>query len=234
MSSSPELVVDWCSYQAAKYAVEHWHYSKVMPVGKLVKIGIWEGGQFIGAIIFARGAAGAGQVGRVVGLDDVNTTVAELARVALTTHHAPVTRIVSVALRMLSELCPGLRLVVSYADPEQGHNGAIYQAGNWVYHGRSAADVAYIDSSGRRWHSRLISKKGYKIVFGKVRPCPDMETLERIDLTPKYRYLYPLDRAMRRQIAPLAKPYPKRGPGVQGDTPADQAGGPGSSPGVRS
>jgi hypothetical protein len=26
----------------------------------------------------------------------------------------------------------------------------------------------------------------------------------------KYRYLYPLDSAMREQIAPLAKPYPKR------------------------
>ncbi len=28
----------------------------------------------------------------------------------------------------------------------------------------------------------------------------------------KYKYLYPLDRAVRRQIAPLAKPYPKREP----------------------
>jgi hypothetical protein len=29
----------------------------------------------------------------------------------------------------------------------------------------------------------------------------------------KYRYLMPLDPAMRAQIAPLAKPYPKRGTG---------------------
>jgi hypothetical protein len=29
----------------------------------------------------------------------------------------------------------------------------------------------------------------------------------------KHRYLYPLDDAMRKQIEPLRKPYPKRGTG---------------------
>ena len=29
-----DLKLDWCSYQAAKWAVEHWHYSKTMPVAK--------------------------------------------------------------------------------------------------------------------------------------------------------------------------------------------------------
>lgn len=27
-SPKPELRLDWCSYQAAKYAVEYWHYSQ--------------------------------------------------------------------------------------------------------------------------------------------------------------------------------------------------------------
>jgi hypothetical protein len=27
MSSKPVLKLDWCSHAAAKYAVEHWHYS---------------------------------------------------------------------------------------------------------------------------------------------------------------------------------------------------------------
>ena len=26
--SKPTLKLDWCSHEAAKYAVEHWHYSK--------------------------------------------------------------------------------------------------------------------------------------------------------------------------------------------------------------
>ena len=48
----PELHLDFCSYQAAQYACCHWHCSRKIPVGKLVKIGIWEGGKFIGATIF--------------------------------------------------------------------------------------------------------------------------------------------------------------------------------------
>ena len=50
------LRLDWCSYNAAKYAVMNWHYSKTMPVGKLVKIGVWEDCQFIGVVIYGRGA----------------------------------------------------------------------------------------------------------------------------------------------------------------------------------
>jgi hypothetical protein len=53
---SKGLYLDWCSHEAAKFAVEHWHYSKVIPKSKLAKIGVWEDGTFIGAIIFGVGA----------------------------------------------------------------------------------------------------------------------------------------------------------------------------------
>ena len=56
--TKPELRLDFCSYQAAQYACRRWHYSKKIPVGKLVKIGVWEDGKFIGAIIFGDGLLG--------------------------------------------------------------------------------------------------------------------------------------------------------------------------------
>ena len=58
-----------------------------------------------------------------------------------------------------------------------------------------------------------------------------------VDAVTKYKYLYPLDRAMRRQIEPLRKPYPKREPcgqRVNGDTIGDQPIETGSIPVVRS
>jgi hypothetical protein len=55
--NKPVLRLDWCSHAAAKYAVEHWHYSQTMPVGKLAKIGVWEDNKYIGAIIFGLGGA---------------------------------------------------------------------------------------------------------------------------------------------------------------------------------
>ena len=56
MNSRPELKIDWCTHEAAKYAVEHWHYSKRMPKSKLAKFGVWEGGKFVGCVIFGVGA----------------------------------------------------------------------------------------------------------------------------------------------------------------------------------
>ena len=49
---SVDLRVDWCDYQAAKYAVMHWHYSKAMPAGRNVYLGVWESNRFVGAVLF--------------------------------------------------------------------------------------------------------------------------------------------------------------------------------------
>lgn len=209
MSQKVELKIDWATHEAAKYACETWHYTKSVPVGKMVKLGVWEDGAFIGVVLYSCGSAGVGVIGKRLGLEPIH--VAELARVALrSSHKTPVTRIVSITLKKLKEITPGLRLLVSYADPEQGHIGGIYQGGNWHYTGRSSPDVAYIDQDGRRWHSRSVSETGFKTRHGKKTRAPSPVGMKKIELEPKYRYLMPLDAEMRAQIAPLAKSYPKR------------------------
>ena len=56
MQEKVDLKVDWATYEASKYACENWHYSRVTPVGKLVKVGAWENSKFIGVVLFGRGA----------------------------------------------------------------------------------------------------------------------------------------------------------------------------------
>lgn len=230
------LQVASCTRQAARYAVTHWHYSRTVPTAKVVHYGVWEDNRFIGAILFGDGASNT--MLRGYHLD--YTQGAELVRVALTEHHAPVSQIVSRALRLLQAHSPGLRLVLSYADPEHGHHGGIYQAGNWIYTGMTEPAEEYI-VNGRRMHGRALRKTRESHVRGGI---PTRNTLEwaRLVLDPdarmimgsiKHRYLYPLDRAMRRQLAPLARPYP-RGRGVHGDTSGDLPEGAGSTPAVRS
>lgn len=227
MSSKPVLRVDWCSHEAAKYAVEHWHYSRRMPRGKLAKLGVWEDGQFIGCVLFGQGN---GRLGTSYGLTMQQS--AELSRVALKVHNHPVSRIVSLSIKIMHRSFPSISLLVSYADPSQGHNGGIYQAMNWIYVGSSAPDIKYIDKTGQEWHSRSISKDGFKIQFGRRTYTPPVSECLAIPLPPKHKYLYPLDDAMRKQIAPLAKPYPKRSraEGVDSDTPAVHAGEGGAIP----
>lgn len=124
----PVLKLDWCSHAAAKYAVEHWHYSRRMPMPPLVSVGAWEDGVYVGCVLFSRGANA--QLGAPYGL--AMTECAELVRIALASHATPVTRIVAVALKFLRTNSPGLRLLVSYADPSEGHHGGIYQGGGWT------------------------------------------------------------------------------------------------------
>lgn len=200
------LTIDWAPHAAAVYATKHWHYSKSMPLPPIVKLGIWEDGAFIGVVLFSRGASSA--LGTPYGLK--TTEVCELTRVALTAHAAPVTRIIAIAIRMLRKRSPGLRLVVSFADPNKGHHGGIYQGGNWVYAGTSAPGVEYFDTSGRKWHPRQVSTKGYNKQYGVYRRVPKLQNLRRVSIAGKHRYLMPLDDSMRQQVKSLSQPYPKR------------------------
>lgn len=195
--SKVDLKLDWCSHEAAKYAVEKWHYSGRMPAGKLVKVGVWENKIFIGCVIFSRGANNT--LGSPYGLKQ--TECCELTRIALHQHQTPVSRIAAIAIKMLLKTSPHLRLIISFADPEQSHVGGIYQAGNWVYIGNTHSADEYV-VYGKRMHGRSM-RALYDTHIGK-------DFIKIIKGSSKYRYLYPLDDAMRKQIAPLAKPYPKR------------------------
>lgn len=223
-----DLRVDWCDYKAAKYAVEKWHYSRTLPAGKNVYLGVWEDGRYIGAVVFGTGVAPYACQAYGIGQQEI----CELVRVALHEHKASVSAIVARCLALLKRQSPGLRLITSYADPEQGHHGGIYQAGNWVYVGTIRAEWFEDAQTGQRINTKTLKtgRRGYATEL-KARGV-----IRSVYLT-KHKYLYPLDRKMRRQIEPLRKPYPKRvscGPSVESDTTGDQPAGVGATPAGRS
>lgn len=184
-----------------------------------MKIGVWEDGHYIGCVLFSRGANN--NMYKPYRL--TVTEACELTRVALANHQTPVSRIVAVAIKILRKHSPGLRLIVSYADPNHGHTGGIYQAGGWVYTGQTSEDFHAIDKRGRVWHSRQVSRTGVKRQYGELRRVPRHDECTIVPLAGKHRYLMPLDDAMCAQIAPLAKPYPKpRATSIESDALSDQ------------
>lgn len=224
--SKTNLSIDWATHQAAKYAVESWHYSRVLPVPPLVKVGAWENGEFIGVVIFSRGANN--NLLKPFGLSQ--TEGCELTRVALTKHKSQVSRIVRLAIQFLKRNSPELKLIVSFADPSEGHHGGIYQAGNWIYTGRQPPTTEYIAPDGKQWHGRMVSKDGRKKVQGKYRPCWRISQCSPVEKPGKHRYLMPLDNEMKNYILPLAKPYPKRAGSDTKDTADLQSAKGGSTP----
>src|ERR1700754_1130121 len=92
----PDLRLDFCTHQAANFACRHWHYSRKIPVGKLVKVGVWESGKFIVTIIFGDGLLRPKSV--VYGVVD-KFKVAEIVRIALREHQHEVSRMISITIK---------------------------------------------------------------------------------------------------------------------------------------
>ena len=206
MSSLVKLKLDWCTHAAAKYAVEKYHYSHCMPAWKSTRIGVWEFGKFVGVILYGVGANR--NLSRPFHLKSIEAC--ELVRVALAPgRHHPTSKCVAISLKMLKRQSPGLRLVVSYADEGQGHVGTIYQATNWIYLG--AATQPYLKVRGKVVHPRTLydryGRGGQSVKWLRANVDPNAR---RVEMPPKLKYVMPLDRAMRKQLEPLAQPYVKR------------------------
>lgn len=199
--------VEFCSNEAATYAVTRWHYSKVMPAGKKITLGAWEHDSFVGAVIFSAGATH--KLAEQWGL--LPTQACEMTRVAFREHENPVSQTVAQALKILKRTNPGLRLVVSFADPEHDHHGGIYQAGNWLYTGRSASSGEFI-VRGVQMHARSVHAKGWKQTQEWLRANVDQNALY-VRVPGKHRYLMPLDKSMRRRLLKSDKieDYPSKG-----------------------
>lgn len=203
-----KLKLNFCSYQAAKFACENWHYSKCMPAGKTIKIGVWENEKFKGVVIFSRGANN--NLLKPYGLKPVEGC--ELTRVALREHETTVTRIVSIAIKILKKHNPGLKLIVSFADSRQGHLGIIYQAGNWIFTGKLKSTPEYF-INGKFRHQRNIHSYGFSLKTSKF---PKRDGGYRL------RYLMPLTEELKNQVIKKKKNYIKREIDVNSSMSGDQ------------
>lgn len=199
--------------KAIEYACKHFHYAKAVPVNTLGYNVYNQNDDWCGVVLYGIGANN--HIGTEYGLNQGQ--VYELVRVALNGKQECTSQAVAMTLKQIHKDCPLCRLIVSYADCDQNHLGTIYQATNWVYVGTSMQNQT--DSSwiikGKRIHGRVISdyvrkKGGLKGLTRKefLRMYFDKNATEYITKG-KRKYLYALDKKMKKQIAELALPYPK-------------------------
>lgn len=201
------------SQKAVRYACLHFHYAKAVPVNTLGYNVYNDNDEWCGVVLFGSGSNN--NICKEYKLKQGQ--VFELVRVALNGKQSCTSQCVALALKALHKDCPLCRLVVSYADCDQNHLGTIYQATNWFYVGtmmQNEHDSSWI-IHGKRYHGRIISDW--------VRNRGGLQGLTRLQFLQKYydinakpyitkgkrKYLMPMDKAMRRQIEPMRKPYPK-------------------------
>lgn len=228
----PDLKLDWASYKSAKYACENWHYSKCMPTSKTAKIGVWEDGKFVGVIIYSYGA-NPNLYKKYV---NSQAECVELTRIALGKHANPVSKMISISLKMVKKTYPKIRIIISFADLDQDHAGAIYQASNFIYVGNTTKDVniAYI-IKGKIVHGKSVSERLYK--YGASKNLKNVKTYLDKNATyhktkGKHKYIYCFDKKLKKEVLKESIPYPKKACpiGVDGNTSAIHAEVGGSNP----
>lgn len=105
-----------------------------------------------------------------------------------------------------------IKVLVSFADPEQGHNGTIYQATNWLYCGKSQPDEWYI-VDGEKIHPRsMVARYGTR---GEKKLHQLGIKYERKKLHGKHRYIYILgknkkeNKKLKQELQYELLPYPR-------------------------
>lgn len=192
------------TYQAIRYACLKFHYAKAVPS---IKYGynIYQDKEWCGVILFGLGANR--NIASPFGL--LQGEVFELVRVALNGKQKTTSECVAAAMRQLHKDAPQIKLLVSYADCDQGHVGTIYQATNWIYLGKCGENKrsAFI-INGKKIHPRTIGSSGGKQMIEWVRTHIDDTATEFIS-NGKEKYIFVFDKKLRKKLLKDAKPYPK-------------------------
>ena len=186
------------SFYAIKYACLNYHYSRAVPSVSDAFSVFNEKDEWCGVVCFSAGANN--NICKPFGL--VQGQVIELVRVALNGKqgHGRTSMVIAMSLKQVKKNNPLVSLIVSYADPEQGHVGGIYQATNWVYIGKSKAQREVIDpKTGKVMHKRTANS-----IYGTIKG------LEKSKIMWKHKYVYPLTRKMRKFCDEIRLDYPKK------------------------
>lgn len=193
------------SAKAVKFACMNFHYAKRLPVN-YVAYSVFENGIWCGCVVFGAGVCGIEKPYNL----PVNS-VWELVRVALSGSQSSTSKAVSLAVRVFKKSSPAVRLLVSYADTEQGHTGTIYQAMNWILVGSWKTSDGYTDPyTGKSVHSRNVADSGRKVQFGLVKKVLRPSDLIKRPGAIKHKYIYPLHKSLIPLCKSLSKPYPKK------------------------
>jgi hypothetical protein len=190
------------SYKAIKYACLNFHYSKTIPINTFGYLVFNNNNEWCGVALFGTGASP--QIGKQYNLKQGQ--VIEFVRMALNGKQSKTSEVLGMAIRLIKKDLPLVKIIVSYADQEQGHNGIIYQATNWYYLGEVKSPP-------------IIEGKHNKSMGGSIGAARKILGREPIVYfpKPKHKYIYPLDKTLIPLCKSLSKPYPKNAQEVNKD-----------------
>ncbi len=192
-------------FKLARRLLESYHYLHSMAGGTQLALGVWFSDQLVGVLTFGVGPINASHLANGLDPFDVFALTRFWLSDALPTRSE--SRVLGIALAQLKRNT-SLRMVVTYADPVQGHVGTIYQASNWLYTGVTQESTSLDLGDGVLRHSRTVGHAyGTHSVAYLRKAGLDVTTITNPG---KHRYVYPLDPTVTSQLTVPTLPYPKK------------------------
>ena len=198
------MILKKASYKAIEYACMKFHYAKSIPVN-VFGYSVFENDEWCGCIVYGTGANN-----NIANPYDLKQgQVIELVRMALNGEQSVTSKALSISLKLVKKDCPLVKLIVSYADVDQNHEGIIYQATNWYFTGHMNKDTTsgYI-IHGKKTHKKTVYGKGVIQSLKEVRKHLDPNA-EKFITKGKLKYIYPIDKSLTGMCEELSKPYSK-------------------------
>lgn len=152
--------------------------------------------KLIGVIVYAHPVSNKA-VDSIVGPDELNNdSVLELIRLHVDDGYGKniESLVIGQSFQWLKNHDPQIKVLMSYADPEVGHAGKIYQATNWLYQGCGVSKLMpdyslQLEEGGPWMHSRTVGQKfGNKKIENLAKSIS--HTFWRKEETAKHRYIY--------------------------------------------
>ena len=191
----------------------HWlllniHYAKRIPSISFA-YGLFVDTELVGAVTYGKPASPA--LCRGICGESFSKDVLELNRLVLVNNKKnEASRLVAGSFRLL----PKPKIIVSYADTAQGHEGIVYHATNFVYTGLSDRHKEWRVKGMEHLHSRALfhtanSVSELRIMYG--------DALYQVERSRKHRYIMFLGnkkekKAMMSNLKYQVLPYPKEIP----------------------
>ena len=204
-SALQQLHVTPVPVQVARELVERHHYLHTLPGGTHLCFGVFLGTSLMGALTLGAGPALAYSLVDGSSPDDCLTLTRFWLSGKLPKNAE--SRVLGIVMRALKSLTD-LKFLLTYADPAQGHIGAIYQATGWAYTGLSYAMPLYALGDGIPRHSRTLSH-----AFGTHSVAHFARHGVPVKLVPqqaKHRYIHFLDPSWRTRLRVAVLPYPRK------------------------
>ena len=109
----------------------NFHYAKSVPVNTFGYSVFNDNNEWCGVILYGLGASP--YVSQSLGMKQGQA--ADLVRVALNGKQNNVSKPLALSIRLFHKKNPLVKILFSYSDLDQNHNGTIYQSSNWYYIG---------------------------------------------------------------------------------------------------